>query len=175
MRTHIAWQSNKQRANFQMKPFSAKIYKIGINPYVNLPASVLHELFRRSGKNKGPIPVRGRLNGKEFTQTLVKYSGKWRLYLNTPMRKVAGVNVGDIAKVSIEFDPAPRVTRLPLKLMQALAKNKKAKIAFERLTPSRRKEIMRYIGHLKTDESVVRNVGKVIQHLSGNVRFAGRD
>ncbi|HYV91808.1 MAG TPA: YdeI/OmpD-associated family protein [Chitinophagales bacterium] len=158
-----------------MKSFSAKIFKIGVNPYVLLPASVLNELFSQSGKNKGPIPVRGTLNGKEFIQTLVKYSGKWRLYLNTPMRKAAGIDVGDIAKVRIEFDSMPRNIPMHPKLQEALTQNKKAKEAFEKLTPSRRKEIIRYLVSMKSAESVTRNVEKILHHLSGKVRFAGRD
>ena len=75
--------------------FSSKIQIIGVNPYVLLPASVLKNLFKEAGKNKGPIPVRGTLNENPFTQTLVKYSGRWRLYLNTPMRKAAGIDEGD--------------------------------------------------------------------------------
>lgn len=158
-----------------MKTFSAKILKIGINPYVLLPAEVLNTLFDQSGKDKGPIPVRGTLNGKEFTQTLVKFSGKWRLYLNTPMRQAAGIDVGDTADVKIEFDPGPRLTPMHPKLLHALSQNKKAKAAFEKLVPSRQKEITRYLNFLKTEESVVRNIEKVIRHLSGKERFAGKD
>ena len=78
-----------------MISFSSKIYKIGINPYVLLPATALKKIFEQANKNKGPIPVRGELNGHAFIQTLVKYSGKWRLYLNGPMRKNAGIDVGE--------------------------------------------------------------------------------
>ena len=158
-----------------MNSFSAKIFIIGVNPYVLLPTSVLKEIFGQSGKDKGPIPVRGTLNGNAFIQTLVKYSGKWRLYLNMPMRKAAGIDVGDYADVSLEFDPEPRIIPVHPKLEKALVKNKKAKAAFEKLTPSRQKEINRYIGSMKTEESVIRNIEKVIQHLLGNARFAGRD
>ena len=158
-----------------MKPFSAKIYKIGINPYVLLPQIVLDSLFKQAGKDKGAIPVRGTLNGNAFTQTLVKYSGKWRLYLNAPMRKTAGIDVGDTANVKIEYDPEPRIVPMHPKLQQALAKNKKAKEAFEVLTPSRQKEILRYIGFLKSEESVITNVEKVIQNLLGKGRFGGRE
>ena len=158
-----------------MKIFSAKIKKIGVNPFVLLPRSVLKELFRQSGKNKVPIPVRGTLNGNKFIQTLVKFRGKWRLYLNTPMRKAAGIDTGDIANIKIEFDPKPRSIPMHPKLKQSLKKNKRAKAAFEQLSPYRRKEIMRYIGFLKTEESLVRNVSKVIGHLQGKERFVGRN
>ena len=126
-----------------MESFTAKILKIGINPYVGLPDEVLNTLFKQADKNKGPIPVRGTLDGKRFKQTLVKYQGAWRLYLNTQMRQAAGIDVGDDAKVEIEFDPEPRIVPTHPKFAQALSKNRKAKAAFERLARSRQKEILR--------------------------------
>lgn len=158
-----------------MLSFSSKILKIGINPYVLLPANVLKELFKQAQKDKGPIPIRGTLNGKPFIQTLVKYSGKWRLYLNNPMREAASIDVGDIADVTIAFDPIPRIIEMHPKLASALTKNKKAKKIFDALTPSLQKEIVRYISHLKTEPSVDRNVKKAIQFLLGKERFIGRD
>lgn len=150
-----------------MERFTAKILIIGINPYVGLPEEVLKTLFKQADKNKGPIPVRGTLNGKRFIQTLVKYRGAWRLYLNTPMRRDAGIDVGDDAVVEIEFDPEPRIVPTHPKFARALSKNKEAKAAFEQLVPSRQKEILRYLNSMKTEESFVRNIEKVIQNLSG--------
>ena len=150
-----------------MESFTAKILKIGINPYVGLPEDVLNTLFKQADKNKGPIPVRGTLDGKRFRQTLVKYQGAWRLYLNTPMRQDAGIDVGDDAKVEIEFDPEPRIVPIHPKFARALSRNKEAKAAFEQLAPSRQREILRYLNSMKTDESLVRNIEKLIQHLLG--------
>jgi len=150
-----------------MKSFSAKISIIGINPYVGAPETVLGSLFTQAGKTKGPIPVRGTLNGKRFVQTLVKYQGAWRLYLNTPMRQAAGIGVGDNATVEIEFDAEPRIVPINPKFAHALSKNREARAAFEKLAPSRQKEILRYLNSMKTEESLVRNIEKVIQYLSG--------
>lgn len=158
-----------------MKSFSAKIQKIGVNLYVLLPADILKELFRQAGKSKEPIPVHGTLNGNKFIQTLVKYSGKWRLYLNTPMRKAACIDVGDTANVKIAFDPMPRIIEMHPKLAHALKQNKKADEVFEKLPPSHKKEIVRYISFIKNEEALVRNIEKAIQHLLGKERFVGRD
>src|SRR5688572_9894000 len=106
--------------------FRAKIFIIGINPYVLIPTAVLNLVFDQAGKNKGPIPVRGKLNGKPFIQTLVKYSGQWRLYLNDPMRKAGRCEVGDVASVSLTFDSRPRTTPMPPQLKAALLENKEA-------------------------------------------------
>jgi hypothetical protein len=150
-----------------MESFTAEVLIIGINPYVGVPEDVLSALFEQAGKSKGPIPVRGTLNGKRFLQTLVKYQGAWRLYLNTPMRQESGIDVGDDATVEIEFDPEPRIVPINPKLARGLSKNMEAKAAFEKLAPSRQKEILRYLNSMKTEESLTRNVEKVIQYLSG--------
>lgn len=150
-----------------MKSFSAKIYKIGINPYVGMPEVVLNRLFEQAGKTKGPIPVRGTINGKRFIQTLVKYQGAWRLYINGEMRQAAGIDVGDQAHIKLEYDPIPRIESMPPKFRAALSKNKAAKTAFEKLTPSRQKEMLRYLNSMKTETSLERNIEKIIQHLQG--------
>jgi hypothetical protein len=150
-----------------MKSFSAKISKIGINPYVGVPEDVLQSIFEQAGKSKGPIPIRGTINRKPFTQTLVKYQGAWRLYINGVMREAAGIDVGDQAHIQLEFDPAPRTEPIHPRLVQALAKNRSAKAAFVKLIPSRQKEILRYLNSMKTEESVERNIERVIKHLLG--------
>jgi hypothetical protein len=150
-----------------MQSFSAGIRIIGVNPYVLLPPKALSAVFAQAGKDKGPIPVRGKLNTHPFKQTLVKYQGAWRLYLNTPMRRTAGIDVGDTAHVKIEFDPISRVIPMNPALAKALAKNKTAQAVFDNLAPYRKKEILRYLGSLKTKESLERNVKTVIHHLLG--------
>jgi len=162
-------------AKFPLQSFSAKIFIIGVNPYTLVPKKVLDELFKQARKSKGAIPICGTLNGKKYVQTLVKYSGKWRFYLNTPMRKSAGIDVGDRAHVKMKFDSRSREIIAHPNFLEALKNNVVAKNVFEKLTPSRRKEIVRYIGFLKTEESRQRNIKKVMQHLLGNARFAGRD
>lgn len=139
-----------------MKSFSATILKIGINPYVGIPEEILHELFRKSDKTKGPLPVRGKLKGNKFKQTVVKYRGTWRLYLNTPMRRSAGIDVGDLARIKVEFDPEPRIVPMHPILRRALLKDKGARTVFEKLSPSRQKEILRYLSFLKTEASAKR-------------------
>ena len=158
-----------------MYAFSAKIFKIGINPYVLVPAAILKDLFKDAGKDKGPIPIQGSINGYPFTQTLVKYSSKWRLYLNTPMRIGSASDVGDTVEMRISIDTKERTIPMPPKLLIALQKNKKANDIFEQLRPSLKKEIMRYINNMKTEASIDKNVTRAINFLLGKERFIGRD
>lgn len=155
--------------------FTAAIRMIGINPYVLLPEATLKKLFAQAGKDKGPIPVRLTVDGHAFTQTLVKFASAWRLYLNGPMLKAARKSVGDAVSVRVAFDPSDRSTPMPSALEAALKKNTDARKAFDSLVPSRRKEIMRYIGHLKSEEAIKKNVARAIGFLVGGEGFAGRN
>ncbi len=150
-----------------MKTFTDQIIILGINPCLNVPHKILEDLFRDAGKTRGPIPVRGTLNGKPFKQTVVKYRGEWRLYLNGDMRQRAGIDVGDRARVKIEFDPEPRPTPMPPAFARALDANGAARAAFEKLVPSRKKEILRTLASMKTEATLNRNIEQVVAFLAG--------
>ena len=158
-----------------MKSFSATIRIIGINPFVFLPTTLLKYIFQKAGKDKGAIPVKLKIGGKSFIQNLVKYSGKWRLYLNGAMRKVAGKDIGDTIEIKIDYDPKERTTSMHPKLKSALKENKLAKASFDALSPSRQKEILRYINNLKSEAALEKNITRAIAHLIGNQTFAGRE
>lgn len=158
-----------------MKKFRAKIDIIEINPFVYIPEIVLKEIFIRAGKEKSPIPVRGTIEGNKFIQTLVKFRGEWRLYINMPMMKSSAKKIGDLTNFEVEFDPVERLIPVHPKLEEALKSNRAAKKIFYKLSPSRQKEIIRYISFLKTESAVDKNIARVIQFLSGKSQFVGRD
>jgi len=79
--------------------FRSVIYKVGINPCVDVPEKISSNLQAR----RGYIPVLGKINGHTFQQHLVPVkNGTYRLYVNGPMMKGANVKLGDTAKFSIE-------------------------------------------------------------------------
>jgi uncharacterized protein YdeI (YjbR/CyaY-like superfamily) len=155
--------------------FSAEIEIIGINPFVYLPENILQAIFIEAKKDKGKIPVKIKIEGHEFLQTLIKYSGHWRLYLNTAMRKSAKKDVGGVANFEIRFDTEKRIVPMHPKFINALEQNKTAKKIFENLRPSLQLEINRYLSFLKTEESIDKNIIKAVNFLLGKQRFIGRD
>nr|WP_255724167.1 YdeI/OmpD-associated family protein [Terrimonas ginsenosidimutans] len=60
-------------------------------------------------------------------------------------------------------------------MAKALKDDPGARRVFDGLRPSLQHEIIRYIDHLKTPESVERNVARAIAFLLGKERFIGRD
>jgi hypothetical protein len=147
--------------------FRARILKIGINPYVSLPPSILRELFKDAGKETSPIPVCGSLNGVAFKHNLMKYQGRWRLYVNTPMRRGAQVDVGDRAEFRLEFDPLPRIEPMPAAFNKALMQSPRARGQYEKLSPSRKKEICRYLNSARTEVTRTKNIRIIVDHLMG--------
>jgi hypothetical protein len=158
-----------------MQAFKAKLEIIGINPLVFVPEEVLTQVFKEAKKNKGHIPICGAINGKKYTQTLVKYSSHWRLYINTVMLPNSPKRIGEMVEVTIRFDNRDRTIKPHPKLVKALNENKRAKKVFDNLSPSMQKEIVRYISFLKSEESVVSNIEKAVGFLLGKNRFVGRD
>lgn len=155
--------------------FQASIEIIGINPYVQVPDVILAKIFKQAGKSKGHIPVAGTVNKQPYQQTLLRYDGLWRLYINTLMLKNSPRRIGETIEVTIEFDPADRAIKPHPKLAAALKNNPEANSEFDRLSPSLQKEILRYISSLKTEESRDRNIEKAINFLLGKGMFIGRE
>lgn len=158
-----------------MEKFRAELEMIGINPFVFVPEQILAGIFAEAGRSKGPVPVCGTVNGIEYIQTLVKYSGDWRLYINTTILPDSPRRIGEIIEVTIQFDPRERTLEPRPELVKALDENKEAKKVFDRLSPSVQKEIVRYISFLKSEESIANNVKRAIGFLLGENRFIGRD
>lgn len=153
--------------------FKATIQKIGINPCVEVPVRITDKMK----VSKGFIYIKGKINGHEFVQTLMPAKNKpYRLYVNGPMLKGAHLVNGDTATFTIEHNPhhEERTPKILPVFNKRLRQEKLGK-RFQSLTPSRRKEILRYMSFLKTQESVGRNIEKVIRQLKEDSRKMERE
>src|SRR5690606_31345483 len=124
-----------------MLQFKSDIKIIGINPYVIVPESILKVLFELNGKDKGPVPVKGTVNGNPYQQTLVKYKGLWRFYINTQMLKKSTQRIGEIIEITIDYDSSDRSIKPHPKFIAALKQNPDAYKKYQEISPSLQKEI----------------------------------
>lgn len=156
-----------------LKTFKAKIYKVGINPVVEVPSRITDKMTAV----RGYIPVKGKIEGHPFLQTLCPVKdAPYRLYVNGPMLEGGAVGVGDTASFSIEQDFSDRerkAFRMPAALRKALDESNLYD-AFKKQIPSRQKETIRYLRMLRTDESVQRNIKKVIASLAQGKYFLSK-
>jgi hypothetical protein len=151
----------------------------GINPYIHVDAKIARRLKKDWRK---PLPVSVRINGQPKKPWRINMmpagDGSFYLYLQNAIRKSAGTKVGDRVAVALCFDAAYRsgpAHPLPAWFRTALAKNLGAKEAWNALTPSRKKEILRYFAALKSPEAKARNLSRAMGALSGGeARFMAR-
>jgi hypothetical protein len=147
--------------------FTAKIYITGINPCVDVPLRITEKM----PAVKGYIPIKGKINKHAFIQTLVPVkNAEYRLHVNGPMLKGAKAELGDTVKFTIEQNfnpPSAENIAMPKDFEKQLVSNKLL-AAFKALTPSRRKEILRYLNNLRTKEALGRNIEKIIRQLKEN-------
>ncbi len=137
-----------------------------LNPCVEVPATIVAALLNEARKKSAPVQIKASLNGKGlFESTVVKYQGAYRLYLNTQMRKEAGVEVGNTVQVAVEYDPAQRMPPMPEELRAALNQTQRAREKWRLQPSSRRKEILAYLNSLKSPASLKRNVSKIVRSL----------
>src|SRR5688500_10922342 len=143
--------------------FKAKIYKVGINTCVDVPASVTQKMIA----TKGYIKVKGSINDFRFTKTLVPVKeAPYRLFVNMLMLKGSESKLGDTVNFSIEQD-FKKVTKgypMPPSLQRQL-KDKKLLKDFNNLTASRKSDILKYLSYIKTDDTLQKNISKIIKKL----------
>jgi len=104
--------------------------------------------------------------------------GNFYLYLHETVRKASNTKVGDRVLVQLAVDEEYRsgpIHPVPGRFKAALNRNPKARAAWEALSPSRKKEVLRYLDSLHSAQAVARNVSRAIEALSGSeVRFLAR-
>ena len=162
-----------------MATFKATIKIRGINPFIEVSAA--HAAAIKPNWRK-PLPVLIRINRVPKEPHRINMmpvgDGRFYLYLNGVIRAQAGVTVGDRVSVEIAFDPAYRngpQHPVPRWFKAALAESPDALHNWEKLTPSRKKEVLRYFASLKSPEAHARNLARAISMLSGVTgRFMAR-
>ncbi|MFO1184461.1 MAG: DUF1905 domain-containing protein [Bauldia sp.] len=158
--------------------FRPRVAIRGINPYVTVPAELAERL--KAGWRKA-MPVRAWLNGRPREgwpiNLMPNGDGDFTLYLRGEARKAAGVAVGDEVRISLVFDAdyAP-LPAMPADFAAALAADAGARGGWSALTQSRQKEIVRYIGNLKSEAARRRNIERALRMLGGEGgRYMARD
>jgi hypothetical protein len=158
--------------------FRAKIAIIGVNPYVLVgpaQAQKLQDSWRK------PMPVTVQINGKPddpwHINMMPSGDGSFYLYLHGDVRKASDTKVGDTVTVDVAFDEAYQpMPPVPGWFHQALDHSAVAKSNWQALSPSRQKEVVRYLASLKSPDAQARNLQKVMDMLSGTSgRFMARD
>jgi hypothetical protein len=100
---------------------------------IEVPAKVVAAL----GSSKRP-PVRATINGFTYRSTVAVMGGKFMLGVSSEVRNSAGVAAGETVDIDLELDTEAREVPIPPDFAAALARDAKAKKAFDGLSYSKK-------------------------------------
>lgn len=116
---------------------------------------------------RGNIKVIGVINGHPYRGSAMPYGdGTHFLVVNKTLREALGVTLGDVVRMTIRPDSAPRIVDAPLDLAAALPANAAAQAYFDRLAPSHRKAYVEWIEAAKRPETRARRVASAVELLA---------
>ena len=142
--------------------FAGRIYRVGIIRFVDVPAAVSKEL----GRDVTNLPVCGTVEGVTLRTTLVsRRNGCHRVAIHGDIRKKLRVDAGAIVEIALERDKESREPVLPPALIVSLRQSPRAQSVFKGMTSALRRQIVRNITSVKSQEALERRVGKVVRRL----------
>jgi hypothetical protein len=145
-----------------MRVFSAKIYKMGVIRFVDVPADV----SRVIGKGATHAPICGEVQGLPVRSTLVSRGrGCYRLAIHGDIRKRLKVDAGAVVEIAIERDEQSREPVLPPVLVLALRNAPKAQALFRMMTTALRRQVVRYLTSVKQESTLERRVTRFVSML----------
>jgi hypothetical protein len=128
--------------------------------FVELPFDVKKEF------GKARVPVRISLNGYSYRSTVCVYGGKYFVPVRRSHREGAGIKEGGSIFVKVSRDDEARVIEPPHELAAALAKSRAAKVAWEKLSYTDKKERAQSILLAKKPETRARRLEKIMEGLT---------
>lgn len=115
---------------------------------------------------KGRPKIRAVIAGHPYRGSLMPMGdGTFCLGVLKAIQQAAGVKRGDKVTVELELDIAPRVIEPPADLARALARNKMAAAAWEKLSYTNQREIARSLEEAKKPETRERRLAAALKGL----------
>jgi len=117
------------------------------------------------GKVRAPVVVK--LNGYSYRSTIFSMGGSTFIPLRKSHREAAGVKGDETLPVTIALDVASRVVAIPADLARALRAVPGAKVRWDGLSYTQRRELAEAITGAKKQETRARRVRRALVALSG--------
>lgn len=146
--------------------FSGRIYKIGVIRFVDVPADISKQIGEGAH-----VPVAGTVEGVPLRSTLVsRGKGAYRLAIHNDIRKKLRMDTGAVVEVAVCRDEESREPELPPVLALALRNAPKAQRVFRGMTTALRRQVVRYITAVKSQDTLERRVRKFVMLLEKRER-----
>ena len=140
--------------------FTATIQNAGGGAFVEIPFDVEKEFGSKRPK------VKAMIEGVPYRGTLVRMGSEHHMLLILKgIREQIGKTFGDEIKVVVEPDAEPRLIEIPKDLLKELKKDKPAKLLFDKLSYTHRREYVRWIEEVRRAETRQTRITKTIEML----------
>lgn len=111
------------------------------------------------------VKVKARFDGLPYRGSIVRMSDCYMIGLTKEIRKRIGKSPGDTVFVEVEKDEEERLVELPEDFETLLEQNKDARLFFEKLSFTKRKEYIVWILDAKKEETRVLRIEKALALL----------
>ena len=129
--------------------------------YMPIPFSV-QEAFG----SKARVPVAGTINGFPFRNSLMpEGDGTHSMTISRELMQGAEAKPGELVKVTMKVDDAPREVELPEELAAELKRDKRAAEIFETLSYSHKREFTDWVGSAKKAETRTSRAAKAAEMI----------
>jgi hypothetical protein len=115
--------------------------------------------------------VKAMIEGVPYRGILTRMGGEHHiLIILKSIREQIGKTFGDEVKIVVEADTEPRVIEIPKDLLKELKKDKEAKLFFDKLSYTHRREYVMWINEAKRDVTRQARILKMIEMLKKGKR-----
>ena len=113
------------------------------------------------------IPVVATVNGRNSRTTLVPAGdGRYRMQINTALRKAAHADVGDVVSIELRLDRESRELPVPADLRAALKENiRKPARPSKRSRSGHRRQFIKWFDSAKAPETRIRRLARAMDVL----------
>jgi hypothetical protein len=148
------------------RKFRAKLYRVTMVRWVDLPAGVVKALKLPAAQNRGWQAIL-RFNGDIDRVTLLPSKpGKVKLAFKVELLRAADVEAGDWVEFTLEADEASRAPELPEEMRKAFHARPHLADTWEKQTIANRRQVVRYIFQAKRPEVQAKRCWLFIERLA---------
>jgi len=119
------------------------------------------------------VAVKGTINGFPFRTNIQPMDGRHLLAFNKQLQAGANAKAGDMVSVVMERDTEEHIVEAPAELAKAFRKNKEAKVLWDKLAYTHRKEFAQWISGAKQEETRERRAEKAVHMILTKKTMSG--
>jgi hypothetical protein len=156
--------------------FSAKLYRVALVHWVDLPRREIDALGLTPAQNKGGLHALLRFNDDLDRVTLLPgRRGHYKLAFKRDLLRPADAAAGDILSFTLEPDTASREPEVPEEMRRQFLARPELAVRWAAHSVALRRQVVRYIDDAKTPETRAKRCWIFLERLGTTGRLSGSE